>query len=43
MKDRRTGEQTSNVQGVLDGDLDAFIAALLKGKKATDAEGENGE
>lgn len=43
VKDRRTGEQTSNVQGVLDGNLDAFIAASLKGKKATDADSENGE
>ncbi len=35
VKDRRTGEQTSNVQAVLDGELDAFIEASLKGKKAT--------
>ncbi|MDD2708066.1 MAG: peptide chain release factor 2 [Verrucomicrobiae bacterium] len=34
VKDRRTGEQTSNVQAVLDGDLDAFVEAMLKGKKA---------
>jgi peptide chain release factor 2 len=36
VKDRRTGEQTSNVQAVLDGELDLFIEASLKGKKATD-------
>ncbi len=36
VKDRRTGEQTSNVQAVLDGELDPFIEASLKGKKATD-------
>lgn len=34
VKDRRTGEHTSDVQSVLDGDLDAFIEASLKGKKA---------
>lgn len=33
VKDRRTGEQTSNVQAVLDGELDAFIESMLKGKK----------
>lgn len=38
VKDLRTGEQTSDVQGVLDGDLDAFIAAFLKGKKRTDTD-----
>ncbi len=38
VKDRRTGEQTSNVQAVLDGQIDAFIEASLKGKKATDTE-----
>jgi peptide chain release factor 2 len=36
VKDLRTGEQTSDVQGVLDGDLDAFINAFLRGKKRTD-------
>jgi peptide chain release factor 2 len=30
VKDLRTGHQTSDVQGVMDGDLDAFIAAWLK-------------
>ncbi len=37
IKDRRTGEQTSNVQAVLNGDLDSFIESSLKGKKTTDA------
>jgi peptide chain release factor 2 len=37
VKDRRTGEQTSDIQSVLDGDLDAFIESSLKGKKATDS------
>ena len=31
VKDLRTGCQTSDVQGVMDGDLDAFISAWLKG------------
>jgi peptide chain release factor 2 len=30
VKDLRTGEQTSDVQGVMDGDLDPFIATWLK-------------
>jgi peptide chain release factor 2 len=30
VKDLRTGYQTSDVQGVMDGDLDAFISAWLK-------------
>jgi peptide chain release factor 2 len=30
VKDLRTGEQTSNVQAVMDGDLDSFINAYLK-------------
>ncbi|MBV9463632.1 MAG: peptide chain release factor 2 [Verrucomicrobiae bacterium] len=38
VKDHRTGEQTSNVQAVLDGELDPFIEAFLKGKKATKGE-----
>jgi peptide chain release factor 2 len=40
VKDRRTGEQTSNVQAVLDGELDPFIESYLKGKKATDGDTE---
>ncbi len=38
VKDLRTGEQTSDVQGVLDGDLDTFIEAFLRGKKRSDAD-----
>lgn len=34
VKDHRTGEKTSGIQGVMDGDLDAFIEAKLRGKKA---------
>ena len=33
IKDLRTGEETANVAAVMDGDLDAFIEAKLKGKK----------
>jgi len=29
VKDLRTGVETSNAQGVLDGDLDDFLAASL--------------
>jgi len=41
VKDLRTGEQTSDTQGVLDGDIDAFIEAKLRGKKRTDTDGED--
>ncbi|MGA0393710.1 MAG: peptide chain release factor 2, partial [Rhodospirillales bacterium] len=33
VKDLRTGVETSNTQGVLDGDLDDFMAAALAGQK----------
>lgn len=36
VKDLRTGEETANIQGVMDGDLDPFIEAMLKGKKRGD-------
>ena len=35
VKDLRTGEQTSDTQAVLDGQIDAFLNAFLKGKKRT--------
>jgi peptide chain release factor 2 len=38
VKDLRTGEQTGDIQAVMDGDLDAFIEAFLRGKKRTDAD-----
>jgi peptide chain release factor 2 len=38
VKDLRTGEQTSDVQGVLDGDLNKFIESFLRGKKRSDAD-----
>jgi peptide chain release factor 2 len=34
VKDLRTGEKTSNISDVMDGDLDAFMEAMLRGKKA---------
>jgi peptide chain release factor 2 len=36
VKDHRTGAETSNVQAVMDGDLDLFIQAKLRGQKARD-------
>ena len=38
VKDHRTGAETSNVQSVMDGDLDIFIQAKLRGQTA---DGEN--
>ena len=39
VKDHRTGAETSNVQAVMDGDIDLFIQAKLRGEKATKGEG----
>ena len=33
VKDLRTGEESGNVQSIMDGDIDNFIEAMLKGKK----------
>jgi len=41
VKDHRTGAETSNVQAVMDGDIDMFIQAKLRGVKA--AKGETDE
>src|SRR6516162_2058212 len=38
VKDHRTGAETSNVQAVMDGDIDMFIQAKLRGQKATKSE-----
>ena len=38
VKDHRTGEKTSGVQAVMDGDLDAFIEAKLRGRKSGDGD-----
>jgi peptide chain release factor 2 len=37
VKDHRTGAETSNVQAVMDGDIDMFIQAKLRGDKAEKA------
>ena len=39
VKDHRTGAETSNVQAVMDGDIDLFIQAKLRGQKAAKGEG----
>ena len=36
VQDLRTGEKTSNIQDVMDGDITAFMEAKLRGKKASD-------
>jgi len=33
VKDLRTGQETGNIQSVMDGDIDGFIEAMLRGKK----------
>ena len=33
IKDLRTGEESGNIQSVMDGEIDGFIEAMLKGKK----------
>jgi peptide chain release factor 2 len=38
VKDHRTGEKTSNIDDVMNGDLDAFMEAKLRGKKAGDGD-----
>jgi peptide chain release factor 2 len=41
VKDHRTGAETSNVQAVMDGDIDVFIQAKLRGEKAAKGGGED--
>src|SRR5690242_9048363 len=38
VKDHRTGAETGNVQAVMDGDIDMFIQAKLRGQKNTKGE-----
>jgi len=40
VKDLRTGEKTSDISGVMDGDLDAFMEAKLRGKKAGEGDAD---
>jgi peptide chain release factor 2 len=40
VKDHRTGAETSNVQAVMDGEIDFFIQAKLRGQKAGKDNGE---
>ena len=40
VKDHRTGAETSNVQAVMDGDIDLFIQAKLRGQKGGKDSGE---
>lgn len=40
VKDHRTGAETSNVQAVMDGDIDLFIQAKLRGQTAKGDAGE---
>ena len=37
VKDLRTGEETSNISAVMDGEIEAFIEAKLRGRKAGDS------
>jgi peptide chain release factor 2 len=37
VKDHRTGHEVGNINAVMDGEIDAFIEAFLKGKKAAGA------
>jgi peptide chain release factor 2 len=41
VKDHRTGAKTSDVSGVMDGDLDAFMEAKLRGQKAGDNDADD--
>lgn len=43
VKDLRTGEQATDIQRIMDGDIQAFIEAQLRGKKRSDADVEDEE
>ena len=40
VKDHRTGAETSNLQEVMDGNIDMFIQAKLRGEKIAKGETE---
>ena len=40
VNDHRTGEKSTDTQGIMDGDIDAFIEAKLKGKQKGDDQDE---
>ncbi|MBP84172.1 MAG: peptide chain release factor 2 [Verrucomicrobiales bacterium] len=40
VKDHRTGHETGNIQGVMDGDLEKFIEAKLRGQVAGESDDE---
>ena len=40
VKDLRTGHETGNIQAVMDGDLDGFIEAMLRGETAKDGDSD---
>ena len=41
VKDHRTGAETGNVQNVMDGDINMFIQAKLRGQKNVKGDGDN--
>jgi peptide chain release factor 2 len=43
VKDHRTGAETSNVPAVMDGEIDLFIQAKLRGQKAVKSDGKESE
>jgi peptide chain release factor 2 len=43
VKDHRTGAETSNVQAVMDGGIDMFIQAKLRGEKASKGEASDAD
>ena len=43
VKDHRTGAETSNVQAVMDGDIDLFIQAKLRGEKNAKGDGNGSD
>lgn len=43
VKDLRTGEKTSSIDDVMDGELDPFMEAMLRGKKAGEGDKDDDE